>query len=81
MTYPILNMAQILCAQPLNGEETRRFVRSSRIPRHTDGPDVVAVIADGLNQPVARWVRNPQTRKLECKWSLADGTKQGRASS
>ncbi|MDR0251734.1 MAG: hypothetical protein LBI75_00955 [Brucellaceae bacterium] len=69
MTYPILNMAQILCAAPLNGTDTRRFVRSSRLPKLADGPDVVAVIADGGNRPVARWVRNPQSRKLECVWS------------
>ncbi len=75
MTYPMLNMAQILCASPLNGD-TRRFVRSSRLPKLADGPDVVAVIADGGNRPVARWVRNPQNRKLECIWSAATGGAQ-----
>lgn len=70
MTYPILNMAQILCAPQMNGETSRRFIRSSRLPRLTDGPDVIAVIANGLNKPVAHWVRNPQTRKLECSWSV-----------
>lgn len=71
MTYPILNMAQILCAPQLDGAMAPRFIRSSRLPRFTDGPDVIAVIADGFNQPVARWVRNPNTRKLECSWSTA----------
>ncbi len=71
MTYPILSMAQVLC-QSRSGDN-RRFVRSSRLPRLTDGPDVVAVIADGLNKPVARWIRNNQTRKLECVWSSAEG--------
>lgn len=75
MTYPILNMAQILRASPLNGD-TRRFVRSSRLPKLADGPDVVAVIADGGNKPIARWVRNPQSRKLECIWSAASGGAQ-----
>lgn len=72
MTYPILNMAQILYAPQLNNGGVQRFVRSSRLPRLTDGPDVIAVIADGLNKPVAHWVRNPQTRKLECSWSVDD---------
>lgn len=70
MTYPILSMAQILCRS--HSGDNHRFVRSSRLPRLADGMDVVAIIADGTNQPVARWVRNSKTRKLECVWSSAE---------
>lgn len=68
MTYPIFNMAQLAYAVQFNGEHSPRFVRSSRLPRVTDGPDVVAVITDGENRAVARWERNNRTGKLECNW-------------
>lgn len=65
MTYPIFNMAQLAQAVQFNGEHRPRFVRSSRLPRVTDGPDVVAAITDGKNLAVACWERNNRTGKLE----------------
>lgn len=68
MTNPILCSALILGID----NKPQRFFRRSLLPRYDDGSDVIAVISDGSKQPRAHWIRNPETKKLECSWTVSE---------